>query len=236
MTEKESGLKYYVYISDTKVDMLYEQIPHRLKDNIATELKIDLKFLSTTFSEEAKKATLISSLKVVENYIDKYEEVGSVDDSKSYFRGNMPLTWDTKRGAVIFSGITRDTFLVLGGSAIHMLGAKVSNFPSSDKQLLKFLPSTLYGVIESFELLSEEDVRSGSDEEFSEAKMLINDLQFYLSNFRRPIERPTQRYEFLVKRLRVDEIYFNLEKFYEPPEEKASKFLIGTPIYVALAE
>jgi hypothetical protein len=36
-------MKYYVYISDAKVDMLLPQIPHDARKKIATEIGIDLK-------------------------------------------------------------------------------------------------------------------------------------------------------------------------------------------------
>lgn len=36
-------MKYYIYISDTKVDMLYPQIPKPLLKRIASDLSIDLK-------------------------------------------------------------------------------------------------------------------------------------------------------------------------------------------------
>lgn len=38
-------MKYYIYISSLKVDMLFEQLPAPLKKKIAAELKIDLKIL-----------------------------------------------------------------------------------------------------------------------------------------------------------------------------------------------
>jgi hypothetical protein len=39
-------VKYYLYISDSKVDMLLSQIPHETKKTIAAEFKIDLKLFS----------------------------------------------------------------------------------------------------------------------------------------------------------------------------------------------
>jgi hypothetical protein len=36
-------MRYYIYISDAKVDMLLSQIPHEQRNKIATELKLDFK-------------------------------------------------------------------------------------------------------------------------------------------------------------------------------------------------
>ncbi len=34
------GPKYYIYISDAKMDMLLPQVPHGLKKKVATEFKL----------------------------------------------------------------------------------------------------------------------------------------------------------------------------------------------------
>jgi hypothetical protein len=39
-------MKYYVYISDSKVDMLLPQVPGALKQTIAAKLGFDIKILS----------------------------------------------------------------------------------------------------------------------------------------------------------------------------------------------
>ena len=41
-------MRYYVYVSDSKVDMLYSQMPRGIRDRIAAELKIDLKVISAS--------------------------------------------------------------------------------------------------------------------------------------------------------------------------------------------
>ena len=49
-------MRYYLYISDTKLDMLRAQIPVNKLKAIAVGLKIDLKLLSVSL--ERKSATL----------------------------------------------------------------------------------------------------------------------------------------------------------------------------------
>ena len=39
-------MKYYIYISDTKVDMLFPQVPHDIKRKVATQFGIDIKLFS----------------------------------------------------------------------------------------------------------------------------------------------------------------------------------------------
>lgn len=60
-------LRFYVYVSDAKVDMLLAQIPHGLMKRFAAELTIDLKLLRLSVtSREAPdrrfdRAALLSS-------------------------------------------------------------------------------------------------------------------------------------------------------------------------------
>jgi hypothetical protein len=86
-------MKYYLYVSDTKVDMLFDQLSPRLRDKVATELKIDLKFLSTTFAEEPMEKNRYRKLEIVSKYIQKNELVGTIDSPDVYFKGELPMHW-----------------------------------------------------------------------------------------------------------------------------------------------
>lgn len=39
-------MRYYLYLSDAKLDMLFEQIPQKLLPRLVTEAKVDLKVVS----------------------------------------------------------------------------------------------------------------------------------------------------------------------------------------------
>jgi hypothetical protein len=43
--QEAASMKYYVYVSRTKVDMLVSQIPPKISQRIAAELDIDLKLI-----------------------------------------------------------------------------------------------------------------------------------------------------------------------------------------------
>ena len=58
-------MRYYVYVSDSKVDMLYSQMPSGLRDRIAAELKIDLKVVSVSVSGRRSEETRYSKLQLV---------------------------------------------------------------------------------------------------------------------------------------------------------------------------
>jgi hypothetical protein len=131
-------MKYYVYVSDTKVDMLYGQIPARERHSIATDLKIDLKLLSATFKETPPAETRYSRLQLVCDYIRRREAVGTVEDPKAYFEGTLMMSWGPlvnsygspgrgklKSAVVYFAGQTERRFSGLAVRLATCLGACV---------------------------------------------------------------------------------------------------------------
>src|SRR5436309_3024639 len=92
-------MKYYIYISDTKLDMLYPQIPKALLKRIASELSINLKLLGAEANIVAKNdqsnETRYSKVKIVTEYIEKHLDVGSIDAPSTYFKGTLPMAWGT---------------------------------------------------------------------------------------------------------------------------------------------
>ena len=83
-------MKHYIYISSTKVEMLFSQIPQNIKSRIATEIKIDLKIFSTTFKDKDANpdTNLYSKLDMVLQHIEADANVGTVACPKSYFRNS----------------------------------------------------------------------------------------------------------------------------------------------------
>ncbi len=66
-------MKYYLYISDAKVDMLLPQVPHHAKKKTSTELGFDLKVLSAKYKSEAETdSDRISRLEAVVDFIREY--------------------------------------------------------------------------------------------------------------------------------------------------------------------
>lgn len=130
-------MKYYIYISDAKVDMLFPQIPHEAKKKVAKELKIDFKIFGASRKTEIEvEENRITRLEAVVAYLSEFGEVGSVDEPGKYINGTMPLTWgpvkvkDSRHTPfVYFSGETRRTVVGLGGSKKHMIG---NNKPPAD--------------------------------------------------------------------------------------------------------
>jgi hypothetical protein len=99
-------MKTYVYISDAKVDMYYSQIPKRFFEKLGTELSVELFGVKGSLKWDFEQ-NRISKLTAVVNYIEKNEEVGTVDKPKTFFRGKMSLRWGpavNHNGVVFFGG------------------------------------------------------------------------------------------------------------------------------------
>jgi hypothetical protein len=105
-----SAPKYYLYISDSKVNMLYAQAG---PGTDASRDSID------------KLDTVLADLACA-------DRIGTVDEPKEYFAGAMPMRWGpcafpavpqlTPSPLVYFGGATEKTIVGLSGSATHVIG------------------------------------------------------------------------------------------------------------------
>ncbi|MGW4527072.1 DUF7019 family protein [Amycolatopsis sp. NPDC004378] len=119
-------LRYLVYLSDSKIEMLLDQMPTTLRKEVASELKIDLKLLSVKLSRPAtlaSSATRLSKLAVVERHLEATAPVGDLGSTNGYFRARVDLDWAVlDEGVVLFAGRSGDRLVFLGGSTANLVG------------------------------------------------------------------------------------------------------------------
>lgn len=131
-------LRYFLYISDAKLDMLFEQIDPPLRQRISAEIKVDLKLASMTLRQAERPAmpptARVAKLRVVERYIDAHHEVGTLSvPGREFFRGSLDMQWgwlarrkdappDDRLPVVFFRGRRDQDFVALAGSRSHVLG------------------------------------------------------------------------------------------------------------------
>jgi hypothetical protein len=226
-------LKYYVYISDAKVDMLYPQIPKGRLRRLASELSINLKLLaaeiSTTVKNDQSQETRYSKLRLIVKYIEKEAHVGTVDHPGTYFKGTLFMHWGRLENSdtVYFTGTSVDlsnprspfsTTLGLGGSLRHVIGntdtlptqhAPEFNSPSA-------APVLLGALINEIQLASSPNQQIPSPRDPSSILYAVSGMVGHMKG-------PPQRFEFLARTL--------LQEDYP-----VRRILLGTPIYVALAD
>ena len=218
--------KYYVYVSSSKVEMLYSQIPRRFLNGVAGELKVNLGIASSTLTQKASEETVYSKLSAVLRYIHENVAVGSIDSPEDYFSGNGIVRWglyDNQGSLVLFVGSTDATIFALGGSSAHVLGNKTqADTPpvSTTPFLVDILCDELQ--LDALNEVERENIAFLVNQGHSRtdlALLAVAHAHMYMT-------APSQKVEFLAKRL--------LHKEQKLSSDKG--VLLGTPLYVALAE
>jgi hypothetical protein len=207
--------KFYIYISDAKVDNIYPDIPQNIWDKISVELKVGLPILNAVIKkkddDEAQKTARRKRLKKVTNYIKKKLPVGSINDPKKYFEGTLPMRrgYPDKTKVVLFTGETDKTVLALSGSPHHMLDARLES--GVDPSCISTEAVNIFKAIaEAARIPVTSDIIKGN---IPQVRQLIQG-----------INGPQQNYEFLAFRVHD-----------QKSVSGGHNLLLGTPIYIALA-
>jgi hypothetical protein len=218
-------VKYYIYISDAKVDMLFPQVPHEIKKKVATEWKMDLKLLSASRRVEVEgEDNQIARLEAVVDFIDKYGRVGSVEKPDEYISDTIEMKWapyDYVGGVVFFSGRSADTIMGMGGSLHHLIGNV-----ALPRQATNSVAMSLLRFIKEATATESEDVVIRNVRGHSDKIRALYDL-WNVSNH---MDAPLQRLEFVAKRL----LYWPFEASGRLGEK--CDLLLATPLYVAMVD
>jgi hypothetical protein len=128
-----SDMKFYLYLSRAKLNMLYRQIDNTGKRKASIEWKVDLKAFSITKKSETESdIDDDDKLKAVIAELESQELIGTLEDNKPYIKSIFPMRWgvyddsklrpDNEGPLVWFSGIQNRLLLGLGGSSHHIEG------------------------------------------------------------------------------------------------------------------
>ena len=215
------NLKYYLYISDVKVDMLISQIAPQPKKQLSAELGINLGVLRGSVSGEIQSVpNRTARLEFVLSYIRENGDVGTVDDSSDYFEDNLNMRWGPyvpEPKMVYFTGISDGgTVLGLGGSTKHLIGESGSDHIGG----YSLAPSLLGALAKDPELAADLSERTLNDNP-SKAMSIVYSTAVGNTSL-------TQRVEFFAKRLLLGK--------HSTEEDRSTMVLLGTPLFVALAE
>jgi hypothetical protein len=139
---RTDSMKYYLYISTSKVDMLYGQLATERKTKKSFELKTSVAVASATMSHESEETsdTPYTKLAAVLDEIESSGELGTIDEPGTYFKGTLNMKWGLLGDAgrptdepplVYFGGRTESTIFGLGGSTRHVIGFEGATSTSS---------------------------------------------------------------------------------------------------------
>jgi Family of unknown function (DUF7019) len=209
-------MRYYTYISDSKLDMLYDQIPAKIRSRIVTELKLDIKVVSLSIREQPSAATRYGKLGVVEKYIAQQLDVGSITAPAAWFRGRLSLRSGIYRnapgGLAYFAGIDDGVELALIGSARHLVGSR---------EAVSDITLSYSGMPALFRELRRDEESAPSNEDEERVVAEVRDFAGELRGFPEPSE-------FLARRL--------LHRAVADMDSQVTHVLLGTPLYVALSD
>ena len=115
-------MKYFVYVSDAKVEMLFAQIPRKITERISAELKVDFKVISLTLRPDSEPSTRYGKVGVVSAYLHEHEPVGTVAMPKRYIEGTMPFRWTVVGSTAVWCGRSQHVMVGLTGAKHHLTG------------------------------------------------------------------------------------------------------------------
>jgi hypothetical protein len=227
--EPGMSFSYYLYVSDSKIDMLLPQISPGSGGKRKSEFGVDLKVLTAKRTVEPSAGDRIARLETVVRYLRDHGDLGSVDEPGQFFWGLLPMRWgpfpaqagtETGSSLVFFGGRTDKTVVGLGGSLKHVLGS----VPDADEP--SFGRSPMPALLDGLGLpsdLEDEYVADAVDADLDSAdRAALVRVRHAVTSLR----WPAQNVEFVAKRLLQG----------DDGQSDPKSVLLGSPVYVALVD
>jgi hypothetical protein len=200
--------QYYIYLSKTKVEMLYPQIPRRLAGSLEAEVKANIGVMQATVRGGMPPDTsdLYTHAATVARYLEKHDKVGTIDRPERYIKDTATLKYgiiyEYASDIAFFGATIASTKLGLIGSADSMVGAV---------QRRESQHATFYYTLKFLNRLAEQEAADYPEPDYY-SYMQAFDIASSVTSLE-------TRVEFLARLLHQ-----------EPG------LIIATPIYVAVAE
>lgn len=208
-----TSLKYYIYLSPYKIEMLSQQIQEWLA-RVDKEIEIDLKILKMSLASKNNE-TLYAKLALILRYLEENDLVGDILNPKEYFKGELYMEWSQIYPGVVFWGGKFNGIVIgLGGSLKNVLGNETRNLEagiSHTPELVRLLSKEVEAIVSpKIVQLNETEVE----------RRILASTHSWADEL---AVRSYQKCEFVAKKLKEGH-YHN-----EP-------VLLGTPLYVAITE
>jgi hypothetical protein len=213
-------VRYYLYVSRAKTDMLFGQIPRKLLSRLVTEAKLDLKLVSVSVQEPREQPGLYDRLDVVEAYLDREYDISWMTESAFWFRGEAGLRiagGDDISGPVLMTGVEENLVVALIGSARHLVGHQEPS-PELGRVGHSWLPS-LHRLLEN----ALADADAGNAPAVDEQGTLRDVVAFSGR-----VAGPATSCEFLARQLMRGTVVDR--------DGRSRNVVIATPLYVAMSD
>ncbi|WP_455359444.1 DUF7019 family protein [Streptomyces sp. SYSU K21746] len=218
-------MRYYVYVSEAKLDMLFGQIPPKLLSRLGAEVKVDLKVVGLTVQKDRTEADTYGRLEVVEAYLDRNFDISWMNEPSTWFRGESDLRMSgygrAPDGPVFMMGQEGGTVVVLIGSAHHLIGQRVS--PDTAAVGHSMLPS-LFRLVQ--QAVDDRLLTAPGGVPRRESPAETEEMLQQVVQLGRGLRGPGSSCEFLARRL--------LSGVVTDGQGRQLNVVVGTPLYVAL--
>jgi len=212
----------YIYVSDLKVDSLFESIPRNLLKELSVEFNVNLNLIGLSIKRDTPDETRYSKLRIVTSYLEKHGDIGDIESPKAYFKGTLDMAYGKwPEGTVYFAGWPRDDFVLgLGGSLHHIIGSTASL-----QEMSPSLAPSMISVLAK-ELKLPDSASNQNDTGF--AFRIVAAAADHIS--KRVLIK--QKLEFLALKLMDGKID---DSKAETGTTRKKRVLLGSPVYVRLA-
>jgi hypothetical protein len=233
--------KYYLYISDSKVDMLFPQVPIATRMEIGAAFGIPDGCPLDERTEVDRSSNRIFKLQTVVRFLREGAGVGSIDEPKEYFTGSANVFWgqthvsmfarNRNQPYIYFTGHTERTTFLLSASSKYLIAG---NQPQEGGFSSSSIPQVIDSLSAEIDLWS--DSKASAPPTFEAWKLVAHherkDLPYrgpelaldLVDMARRHLSGVEQSLEFFAKTLLRG----------PSPAQRRQMNILGSPLYVAL--
>jgi hypothetical protein len=223
-------MRYYHYISDSKLEMLLPQIPSPTLQGLSAELGFNFGVISGKVSGTAKEASSrVARVEVVERYLENNNDL-DVLQAPNWVRGRGRMKCGylpDAKGMVLFAGPYRGLVLILAGSEAHLISGSSQQGSNTGWSFLpRVLDSLRSFVLENYDLMDMRPHGKANPAEVAPDYILgsttAGSAFEALHGLPAMLPPPAMEVTFLARVFLVDGL-------------KNSRFAIASPLYVAEA-
>jgi hypothetical protein len=226
-------VRWYLYRSSTKLDMLYNQFV-ATSGPFSGSVSLEVPGIKASFgTSKDEPPSEEERLALIENELRKRDLVGTIQEPREYFAGEIPMRWGLfdDQGCrplddaplVFFGGVNKveEIIVGLGGSSRHVIGHEGASSTYSRSTSRAIVRWVLAGLVD------EEPISLWDDPE-AERQQVLAGVGIAL-HYLRP---PTQKLRFLAKTLLAGRIlgHEHMTGF------SNARGLLGTPLYVSMVD
>lgn len=153
-------MKYYVYVSPSKVDMLFPQIPLKRRHKLSTEFGFNLGIASVKVASERNMSEEVTHrAQAISAHLDDSDSLGTLADPKEWIIDQAVVrvaTFSENPNVVFFLGQSKELNFAIGGSSANLIGASNSDTINIGWSFLPRLLGAFEEVITSRSKLQDE--------------------------------------------------------------------------------